>query len=367
MAIEFRCPNCEKKLKTGEDKAGKTAKCPQCGTPVTVPATSLAEDEFEGFPSFGELEAPPAAAPLPRRRTAESGQVACPMCGAMNDPSADRCYACGEDLAWQPGATPAAPRPGRGQVDIGQALSDGWAVFRDQLGGMLAICVVTFFAVIAASIPFYVLMFGGIAAVMAAAGPNGQPNMILFGFVQLVSTLLLQLVIWFFSIGFTRAMLLLVRQKELSVGAIFSGGRYYGLMALNSLVVFLITQGPSQVGAVLQNAAVEVDAPALMFVGLGLSLISLILTAVVWPCIWPYTYIIVDERAGTLSGLDPLRKAWRITPGSRLASFALFLLLGVINMLGVFALCVGVIFTATYMMGTLTVAYEQISPRLRRA
>src|SRR5687768_11558404 len=114
MAIEFRCPNCDRKLKTGDDKAGATAKCPQCGTAVTVPAAgtvAAGTDEFEPFPAFGDSDDPvrtgaagaaPAAGPVP--------QAACPVCGAQNDAAARRCYACGEEInAAFPGAPGGAP------------------------------------------------------------------------------------------------------------------------------------------------------------------------------------------------------------------------------------------------------------------
>lgn len=367
MTIEFRCPNCEKKLKTGDDKAGRVAKCPQCGSSVTVPANAAsAEEDFEEFPAFDDFDAGPQP-PLRTKRSRTATQVACPMCGAANDAASDRCYACGEELPVS-GETTSVARPGRGLLDIGQALSDGWAVFRDQLGGLLALCIVTFFVMVAAVIPVYMLFFGGLVAIIAAGGgPNAQPPLVLFALLQIVFMVLLQIVIWFFSIGFTRALLLLVRRKELNVGAIFSGGRYYWLMFLNSFVVFLITQGPNLIGQVLQQAGVQGGGGPLAAVGLVLILFSVAISAVVYPCIWPYTYLIVDERSGVMTGLDPLKKALQITPGSRLASFALFLLLGVINFVGVLALCIGVIFTTAYMMATLTVAYEQLSPRPRRA
>lgn len=37
MAIEFRCEKCNKLLRTGDDTAGKQAKCPECSTVMTIP------------------------------------------------------------------------------------------------------------------------------------------------------------------------------------------------------------------------------------------------------------------------------------------------------------------------------------------
>jgi phage FluMu protein Com len=51
MSIEFRCTQCTKLLRTGDETAGKQAKCPQCGAVMTIPAAGSA--------------APPPLAPLP--------------------------------------------------------------------------------------------------------------------------------------------------------------------------------------------------------------------------------------------------------------------------------------------------------------
>ncbi len=56
MPIEFRCTECQKLLRTGDDTAGKQAKCPECGGLMTVP--SVSETPREVPP-----EVPPAAPP----------------------------------------------------------------------------------------------------------------------------------------------------------------------------------------------------------------------------------------------------------------------------------------------------------------
>ncbi len=40
MTIEFRCPSCDKLLRTPEGTQGKQAKCPQCGSLMPIPAES---------------------------------------------------------------------------------------------------------------------------------------------------------------------------------------------------------------------------------------------------------------------------------------------------------------------------------------
>ena len=44
MPIEFRCDQCNKLLRTGDDTAGKQAKCPECDTVMTIPAATAAPD-----------------------------------------------------------------------------------------------------------------------------------------------------------------------------------------------------------------------------------------------------------------------------------------------------------------------------------
>jgi len=38
--IAFSCTHCDKSLRVNEELAGKQAKCPACGKPVTIPAAS---------------------------------------------------------------------------------------------------------------------------------------------------------------------------------------------------------------------------------------------------------------------------------------------------------------------------------------
>ena len=40
MPIEFRCSECNKLLRTGDDTAGRQAKCPECGVIMDIPSVS---------------------------------------------------------------------------------------------------------------------------------------------------------------------------------------------------------------------------------------------------------------------------------------------------------------------------------------
>jgi DNA-directed RNA polymerase subunit RPC12/RpoP len=142
MTIEFRCDQCSKLLRTTDDKAGATAKCPQCGAPVTVPAPSQRpldepyDDEIPTAPrdpgmpgpaarprgeagpwpfgDQGELDRPSSSRPA-RPSSRGGSERACPMCGEGVSASATRCPHCGERLAARAAARAAASmRPHRG-------------------------------------------------------------------------------------------------------------------------------------------------------------------------------------------------------------------------------------------------------------
>lgn len=58
--IQFQCFVCSQVLKVGADKAGRKAKCIQCGTVLTIPMASVEEDLVTPAPA----SPPPAAAPV---------------------------------------------------------------------------------------------------------------------------------------------------------------------------------------------------------------------------------------------------------------------------------------------------------------
>lgn len=64
MPIEFRCPQCEKLLRTPDGTSGRQAKCPQCGALTTIPeataASRTAGDPLADLPQMSPA-APPSA------------------------------------------------------------------------------------------------------------------------------------------------------------------------------------------------------------------------------------------------------------------------------------------------------------------
>lgn len=83
MPIEFRCPECQKLLRVGDDAAGKQAKCPGCGTPVNVPNATAPPLPPVGDSPFGPPPSDPyGMPPLPPPLPAGDNPYASPSLGA---------------------------------------------------------------------------------------------------------------------------------------------------------------------------------------------------------------------------------------------------------------------------------------------
>lgn len=352
MSIEFRCPTCAKKLKTGDDKAGKTAKCPQCATEIIVPATSMpAEDDFGGFPSFDDVEATPGA--TTPRRSAASESIACPMCGAMNDAAANHCYACGEDLfsaaARQSGSRQAAP------FDVGDQLSKGFELFKAEMGVCLAATLV--YMLVPGAINFVLgMVFGG--AAVAIAGAGGDP--VMQNVIQQLSNIPAFFIQVFFDAGYTLFLLNLIRRRPVSVGDVFAGGPYFLSLALNRFILFLITAlplVPAAVPLVLMAISNPQDPTVYVIAMIVLGSIGAVVSIVVYTIVWPHCWVIVDRNPG---GLTPLKSSAHLTSGHRMEIALMGLLYWLLTIAGMLACCIGIFFTvpiATLMAG---IGYDRL-------
>ncbi len=143
MTIEFNCPDCNKLLRTSDERAGQTANCPTCGSVVFVPHVELydvdissddiygddidniyddADDDQQAendhvIPSttnkgdFDSVFSPDATGSTRSQQEFDEfdeldedvfrGEKTCPMCGVSNSPTAKQCSRCGENLFHQ--------------------------------------------------------------------------------------------------------------------------------------------------------------------------------------------------------------------------------------------------------------------------
>jgi predicted Zn finger-like uncharacterized protein len=64
MPIEFNCPSCQAKIRTPDNSAGRSARCPKCSTVLTVPGASSASAVSSGSSAPPGFSSPPAVNPL---------------------------------------------------------------------------------------------------------------------------------------------------------------------------------------------------------------------------------------------------------------------------------------------------------------
>lgn len=75
MTIEFRCAQCNRLLRTGDDTGGKQAKCPECGAVTTVPVPGAVPPVGEAGGPFAPGGAAPGDAENPYEAPRQYGQT----------------------------------------------------------------------------------------------------------------------------------------------------------------------------------------------------------------------------------------------------------------------------------------------------
>ena len=103
MSISVNCDVCGKTLKAPDSNAGKKAKCPQCGSIVTIPEPIYDAEEAGGNEPHDDGSAPSDADPFVGIGSFDSQSVSvdderkpCPMCGEMIVATAAKCRFCNE-------------------------------------------------------------------------------------------------------------------------------------------------------------------------------------------------------------------------------------------------------------------------------
>jgi DNA-directed RNA polymerase subunit RPC12/RpoP len=358
MSIEFRCPNCEKKLRTGDDKAGKTAKCPQCGSAVVVPAASQVATELEPFPSFdGDIE--DQAGFPPARSSRSASEVACPMCGAMNLASAPRCLSCGEDL--DGAAAASGQKPSLRFGDIWQSAWDKWSA---NLGLCVASILIAGLILFAMFMVTYGVMIFAVILAFGGAGPGGGNNQgpVIVGLIIAVVLLVLAALVLtaYLQVGLANFSIGLARRLPGSLGSMFPPVQKLPATIVCMLVVYLavfVLMLPAYAASFGGQAMVMNENNA----GIFLVLLAYPLqfgAAIIANCIfWPIPYLIADRRSGLMSA---------VVDGPKLAlyNWKLSVLLALVNLglsfLGSLTCGIGLLFTYSLSFLLFAIAFDRL-------
>ena len=288
VAIEFLCDQCKKRLRVPDESAGKKAKCPQCESVQDIPASSNVQPV-----------APPTAAPAPGSAPVESN----PFRPSADSPSTNP-YA-------SPNIPQATPQPmgpvGSGTLDARFAAKTAWELFKANIGIMLGVVVIQMVVSVGMSTMGNMLQLAVISATKDPESPVALATQIGLGiFNQCVNT--------FFSIGLAILCLRACRNQPLDLAQLFSGGKYL-LRVIGASILYGL----------------------MIVLGFVLLIIPSIYLAIKYQ---PYWYFIVDRDC---SVLESFKLAGNATTGNMGQVFVMWIFSVLMAILGVLALCIGVI------------------------
>ena len=341
MPIEFRCGQCGKLLRTGDDTAGKQAKCPSCGSIQAIPMASQgaapAPGAFPPLPSglpdnpFAAQPSAPAMSPF--------GDVP-PAIETMNPYQSP-----GHQVSQAP--YPDGPTVGRyrpTQIDIGNVLSKSWEVFKANYWNCVGVFVIT-------GLVNYAVQFGEqiVVGILAQVVRNVAITLTIHG---ILVTALIVFQFWI-SIGQALFLLKLTRHGEGDYGAIFAGGPYLVRLILAYLIVFALVLAVSLACAIpAVIAGFGTKEP-----GIGVAVFFLF---ALFPFMYlslafsPCNYLIVDQGLGPV---EAIRASLEVTKGNKLSIFAIALVAGLFGLLGILGCGIGILFTMPFAPLTITVMY----------
>ena len=300
MSIEFRCSQCEKRLRVPAESAGRRVKCPHCGEAIVVPLSGSAMTENEGFRDnvLAESESNPFTDGGFSKRTAADHTVREPF-NPYSAPDSDYGTTVAETFVSGEVVPTAA--------NAGEVIGYAWEVWKSNLGILVGITAITF----GINIMFGVVQ-GATEEVIRQQGEH-----VMAASVGGVINLLSSMTQIFLGIGQAQIALKLLRRQTAEINDLFGGGplflRVLGASILGGLVVIL--------GFV-----------ALIVPGFLLILFF-----------WPFYYLIVDRKS---RAIESFGMAFPIAKANVGTSIVLSLATIGIMLVGFLALCIGILFAA---------------------
>ena len=317
MAIEFRCTQCSKLLRTGDDTAGKQAKCPGCGTVMTIPAGAAgaggALPPLSNDNPFGAVGSQP---PFP----ADSGNP----------------YQSPNPFATI-GAIPSHGAIVPGTLDLGDVLGRTWTLYKADFGMCLAAALIVLVLNIGANM---------VSNFVPIAGP--------------IACLLFQ--IWI-EIGLALFFLKKARGQHVEIVEVFAGWPYFGKVLLATLLIVAIVFGIVLVCvAPLALVGVAISKDMAVVLGVAGGLVAAVLICYVSLMLSQFRYLILDRNMGVI---ESLKTSKDLMEGNKLTLFLIGLVAGVAAVLLSILTCgIGYLIVLPYLAMMNAVIYLTITSQL---
>lgn len=288
MPIEFRCIKCDRLLRTPDGTAGKSAKCPQCGTVTIVPDVQ---------PTPPPPPDPQSHIPSGLRDTIVPGDASNPF----RSPGA-------HGMASSTAAVDRGYHPTR--IEMGEVLSRTWEIYKQNFGA----CVLGTLILMGASTFANGIVGYGFAATLT------QLDGLAWLMASALQQVLVQVVGAFFYMGLIAFMLRVARGESTDFSVLFSGGNWLVAGVVVQLITSLATLG----GFIL-----------LIVPGI---IIFLMLSQAM--------YMVVDQGADIPGAL---RKSVEVTDGNKWTLFVTYLVVGIAGTVITILTCfIGALFVMPY-------------------
>jgi predicted Zn finger-like uncharacterized protein len=306
MPMELHCPECQALLRIADENAERQTRCPSCSAVFTAAEKST-----------------PLSAPIPSPHPPTGVDPTNPYAPSSTGPDVR-----------PTGSTEWAPRV----FSVDEVFSSTWAIFKDQ---WLKACV-------AVLIVMGVNMGASTAQnILIRVLPQIINDQVLFLVSQFAVFFTFWLLQMWIQIGQILIMFDIARGREIRFGRVFAGGPYLANIVLAVIMIVLVVAAAGLVLVGLPTAVVGLatqDPGAAAATAIVAAIIASPLLVILSLMVSQCQMLIIDRGMGPV---ESLYTSYEITKGNKFTIFligmlAFLILLGAI-ILGLLALCVGVI------------------------
>ena len=250
------------------------------------------------------------------------------------------------------------------QVNVGGPIQLAFEILKKDFG-MIFVAGLVYYAVIM-GVSFFFSIIQNVMQLSMGGGPfdpgssSGQIDPMTAGVpliaFMIISNLVQQVIGIYMALGLTRVAMEVIEGKPVRIGALFGEGRKLIGAFLGSLLVGLMVMALPMLAAIPAIFFGVQGNEEMMAVFIGLAVVLLIFPGMYFAVRFGFFQAaMVDQDMGMV---DALGESSRLTRGNKWSLVALYIVLGLINLAGVLALCIGLIFTMPLTMLAWFVAYK---------